>query len=184
LGHFLSGFLHRQVLCSGYSINTFFSLWLAICHRPVSAGKGVLKEWVSGSYNNKEIEVQSRILASSLFSTGDSSWPAFSRICNWQCLHLICFLCSAPDLSPSGSLSLVENILWIAHLLQIISPVFYFTYQFIYFISGFFYVVLWISILWLQPLSSEETASTHFLLTLQKNSEVCLLLLSTEAKLV
>ena len=63
-----------------------------------------------------------------------------------------------------------------ALLLKIISPVFYFTYQFSH--------LLQVSIDYLlnqhpcpQPLNSYEIASTHFLLTLQKNSETCLSLL-------
>lgn len=52
-----------------------------------------------------------------------------------------------------------------------------------FFIPGSLLIILWTSVLWPQSLNSQETASTHFLLTQQKNSETCLALSPTHAKL-
>lgn len=59
----------------------------------------------------------------------------------------------------------------------------YFTYQSSHLLQVSFWLNLRICIPWPQPLNSLETASSHFLLTLHKNSEICLPQLSTEDKL-
>ena len=101
------------------------------CHGRASAWKGLLREGVSQSSENKRLEVKSWVQTSVCVLPETAFQPTVSLFCSQEISRLLSLSSSAQDSSPSTSFLLFKKKknLWIVHLSQIINPVFHFTYQ-------------------------------------------------------